>query len=107
MVGGAYTSGPRSWGNTSLCVVHGRQDGAAVFGVEAGREVEMTSYRTIDVRWAHWFPGKLAAGHGPHHLFNKNNHQLGRRQVRRKVSHVCKTGVCNPQATDQYQSAAC
>ena len=50
------------------------QDMVAVFTL--GKR-ETTSYRGIDMRWAHQLPGKPAEGHTPPGPFDENNHQLG------------------------------
>ena len=42
-----------------------------------GEEGEIASYGGINIRWAHWLPGKPAEPHTPHGPFDKNNHQLG------------------------------
>ena len=42
----------------------------------------------IDIRLAHQLLGELTEGHTPHRPFDKNNHQLGKGQARRKVSQV-------------------
>ena len=50
MDGRAYMPEARSWGDTPPCAAHGRQDIVAVF---AGGWGGITSYRGIDIRWAH------------------------------------------------------
>ena len=50
MDGGAYTSESGSWSDTLLFVADGGQDMVIVIPPGEG---EITSYRGIDVRWAH------------------------------------------------------
>ena len=50
MDGGAYTSESGSWSDTLLFVADGGQDMVIIIPPGEG---EITSYRGIDVRWAH------------------------------------------------------
>ena len=51
-----------SWSNTPLCVADG-QDMAAIF--VPGVRARLPVIGGIEVRLAHWLPGKLAEGHTP------------------------------------------
>ena len=53
MDGGSYMSEARSWSDTSLGVVDGGQDMAAVFALGKGRPPVIGG---PDVRLAHWLP---------------------------------------------------
>ena len=57
----------RSWSNMLPCVA---EEPNTVAGLAPG-EMEVTSYGEVDIWLAHWLPGKLAEGYGPHHLFGK------------------------------------
>ena len=52
MGGGAYTSEAKSWRDTPPCAGRGGQD-VLVALVPGWGEGEITSYRGIDVSWAH------------------------------------------------------
>ena len=47
-----------SWSNTTPCVAESRQDVAVIFA--PGRRRRLPVIGEIDVRLAHWLPGKLA-----------------------------------------------
>lgn len=80
----------RSWSHTSLCVVDGGQDMAAVFALG---ERETASYRGTDVRLAHWLR-ETSRGARPHCPTDKNIRQwLGPKGACGKVSHVSRLQV--------------
>lgn len=52
-----------------VCILESPQDLVAVFTPWGRRTLPVLG--GIDIRLAHWLPGKLAEGYGPHHLFGK------------------------------------
>ena len=68
MDGGAYVSEARSWSDTPPCAVDGGQDMAAVCAGGGGWVLPVIG--EIDVRLAHWLPGKSAEGQAPHHPYD-------------------------------------
>ena len=62
------------------------QDVAAAF--DPGGRGRLPVIRVIDIRLAHQLLGKFTEGPTPHRPFDKNNHQLGKVEARRKVSQV-------------------
>ena len=59
----------RSWSDTPLCAADGGQDMAAVFASGGRRRLLVKG--GIDIRWAHWLPGKPAEEPSPHCSFDK------------------------------------
>lgn len=50
---GAYMSEARSWGDTLLCAADGSGQDMVVHFTTSQGEGEFTSYKGIDIRWAH------------------------------------------------------